>query len=194
MSKGKAYKPENDPGWWRDVCGYGGKYQVSRHGDVRRVYGSGLVHDMSAYTKSGRQFRARRFVKLTKDGKSKEEPLLQIVAAAWLGPTPAGMMPYHLNGNVTDNRADNIGFIDRQTLGKRTGVMADVRVIVFMVDRDGNVVEIYRSAREAAKANFMSYQAVLDRCHNKIKKPYALNGYTFQFEEKPKKRRKKTKP
>lgn len=191
MSKGKAYKPENEPGWWRDVCGYGGKYQVSRHGDVRRVYGSGLVHDMSAYTKSGRQFRARRFVKLTKDGKSKEEPLLQIVAAAWLGPTPAGKVPYHLNGNVTDNRADNIGFIDRQTLGKRTGAMADARAIVFKVDRDGNVVEIYHSAREAAKANFMSYQTVLDRCHNKVKKPYALNGYTFQFEEKPRKRRKK---
>lgn len=127
MSKGKAYKPENDPGWWRDVCGYGGKYQVSRHGDVRRVYSSGLVHAMSAYTKSGKQFRARLFVKLTKDGKSKEEPLLQIVAAAWLGLTPAGMVPYHLNGNVTDNRADNIGFTDRQT-HRRNGGRAGDRV------------------------------------------------------------------
>lgn len=157
------------------------------------MYDSGLVSNMSAYRKSGRQFRARLFVKLTKDGKSKEEPLLQIVAAAWLGPTPAGMVPYHLNGNVTDNRADNradnIGFTDRQTLGRRTGAMADARAIVFMVDRDGKVVEIYRSAREAARANFMSYQTVLDRCHNKVKNPYALNGYTFQFEEKPHRRR-----
>lgn len=181
----KAYKPANDPGWWRNVCGYGGKYQVSRHGEVRRVYKSGLVRDMSAYTKSGKQFRSRLFVKLTKDGRSKEEPLLQIVAAAWRGPTPPGKVPYHINGNVTDNRADNIGFIDRQTLGKRTGSMADTRSIVFMVDRDGNAVEVYRSAREAAKANFISYQAVLDRCHNKVKNPYALNGYTFHFEEKP---------
>ncbi len=187
MKKGKAYKPVNDPGWWRDVVGYGGKYQVSRHGEVRRVFDSGMVHDMSAYT-----IRSRLFVKLTKDGKSKEEPLLQIVAAAWLGKTPPGKVPYHINGIITDNRADNIGFIDRQTLGKRTGAMADTRAIVFKVDKDGNVVEIYRSAREAAKANFMSYQTVLDRCHNKVKKPYALNGYTFQFEEKPKKRRKKT--
>ena len=192
MSKSKAYKPENEPGWWRDVCGYGGKYQVSRHGEVRRVNSTGLVHDMTAYTKSGRQFRGRLFVKLTKGGKSKEEPLLQIVAAAWLGQTPAGKVPYHMNGIVTDNRADNIGFITRSELGKRTGAMADARAIVFMVDRDGEVVEIYRSAREAAKANFMSYQSVLDRCHNRIKNPYALNGYTFQFEEKPKKRRKKT--
>lgn len=192
MSKSKAYKPENEPGWWRDVCGYGGKYQVSRHGEVRRVNSTGLVHDMTAYTKSGRQFRGRLFVKLTKGGKSKEEPLLQIVAAAWLGQTPAGKVPYHMNGIVTDNRADNIGFITRSELGKRTGAMADTRAIVFMVDRDGEVVEIYRSAREAAKANFMSYQSVLDRCHNRIKNPYALNGYTFQFEEEPKKRRKKT--
>ena len=192
MSKSKAYKPENEPGWWRDICGYGGKYQVSRHGEVRRVNSTGLVHDMTAYTKSGRQFRGRLFVKLTKGGKSEEKPLLQIVAAAWLGQTPAGKVPYHMNGIVTDNRADNIGFITRSELGKRTGAMADARAIVFMVDRDGEVVEIYRSAREAAKANFMSYQSVLDRCHNRIKNPYALNGYTFQFEEKPKKRRKKT--
>lgn len=192
MSKSKAYKPENEPGWWRDVCGYGGKYQVSRHGEVRRVNSTGLVHDMTAYTKSGRQFRGRLFVKLTKGGKSKEEPLLQIVAAAWLGQTPAGKVPYHMNGIVTDNRSDNIGFITRSELGKRTGAMADARAIVFMVDRDGEVVEVYRSAREAAKANFMSYQSVLDRCHNRIKNHYALNGYTFQFEEKPKKRRKKT--
>lgn len=186
MSKGKAYKPENDPGWWRNVRGYGGKYQVSRHGDVRRVYGSGLVSDLTPFR---RKKKPPLFVKLTKGGKSKDVKLLQIVAAAWLGPTPAGMVPYHLNGNVADNRADNIGFTDRQTLGRHTGAMADARAIVFMVDRDGKVVEIYRSAREAARANFMSYQTVLDRCHNRVKNPYALNGYTFQFEEKPHRRR-----
>lgn len=190
-AKGKAYKPADEPGWWRDVVGYGGKYQVSRHGEVRRVLDSGRVHDMSAYTKSGRQFRRRLFVKLTKDGKSKEEPLLHIVADAWLGQTPPGMVPYHKNGDVADNRADNIGFIDRQTLGRRTGAMADARATVFMLDREGEVVEIYRSAREAAKANYMSYQTVLDRCHNRVKDPYALNGCTFQFEEKPRKRRKR---
>ena len=39
------------------------------------------------------------------------------------------------------------------------------------------------SARAAAKANHMSYQTVLDRCHGKVKKPFALDGYTYQFDK-----------
>lgn len=190
MSKGKAYKSDDDPSWWRNVCGYGGKYQVSRHGEVRRVYGSGLVRDLTPFR---RKQKPSLFVKLTKDGESKDVKLLHIVAATWIGTTPVGMVPYHINGNVTDNRVDNIGFISRSELGKITGAMADTRSIVFMVDRDGKVVEVYRSAREAARANYMSYQTVLDRCHNRVKNPYALNGYTFQFEEKPHRRRKMSK-
>ena len=189
MSRVKAYTPDNDINYWRNVCGYNGKYQVNRLGEIRRVYGSGKVADMTPYRKSGKQFRNRLFVKLTKDGKSKEEPVLQIVAAAWKGKTPPGKVPYHINGNVADNRADNIGFIDRQTLGRKTGAMADKRKIVFKVSASGDVIEIYHSAREAAKANYMSYQTVLDCCHGKIKKPYALNGYTFIFEDSRQRRR-----
>lgn len=187
MSRGKAYTPSNDKNYWRNVRGYNGKYQVSRLGEIRRVYNSGKVANMTPYRKSGKQFRNRLFVKLTKDAKSKEEPVLQVVATAWCGETPAGKVPYHINGIVTDNRADNIGFIDRETLGRKTGAKADRRKTVFKIDASGNVIEIYRSAREAAKANFMSYQTVLDRCHGKVKKPYALNGYTFIFEDNPKK-------
>ena len=51
------------------------------------------------------------------------------------------------------------------------------------IDRAGEVVDVYRSAREAAKANYMSYQAVLSRCKGKVKKEYALDGCTYRFEE-----------
>jgi len=183
MSRGKAYKPENNSGWWRDVVGYDGKYQVSRLGEIRRVYRADLVCDMTPFKRKNKITRNRLFVKLTRNGKGKDEPLLQIVAAAWLGKTPAGKVPYHINGIVTDNRVDNIAFIDRKTLGRITGSMAEKRKIVMKIDEAGNVVEIYRSAREAAKANFMSYQTVLDRCHNIIKQPFKLNGFSFCFED-----------
>lgn len=29
----------------------------------------------------------------------------------------------------------------------------------------------------------MSYQTVIDRCHNKVKNPFALDGFTYQFEK-----------
>ena len=166
----KAYMPEeNGPNWWRDIPGYGGKYQVNRLGEIRRVFPSGSVRDMTPYKKSGAKhkkiLRNRLFVKLTGENGSKEVAVLKIVAGAWHGPTPSGMVPYHKNGIVTDNRAENIGFIDKQTLGRNTGHMAEKRRTVFKINTSGEVVEIYRSAREAAKANHMSYQAVLDRCN-----------------------------
>ena len=64
-----------------------------------------------------------------------------------------------------------------------TGHRTDRRKCVVKVSKSGEEVEIYRSAREAAKQNNMSYQTVLDRCHNKVKKPFALDGYTYRFEK-----------
>lgn len=52
---------------------------------------------------------------------------------------------------------------------------------VAKIDSAGNVIAVYSSAREAARANFMSYQAVLDRCNGKVQKPYVLDGFTYQF-------------
>lgn len=109
--------------------------------------------------------------------------MLKIMAETWHCNGDKSLVPYHKNGNVTDNRADNIGFINRSELGKMTGHMAGRRKCVFRVDENGNGVEVYRSARAAAKANSMSYQTVLDRCHNRVKNPFALDGYTYQFEK-----------
>lgn len=195
----KAYQPtDNGPDWWRNIPGYGGKYQVSRLGEIRRVFPSGLVRDMTPYRKSGRRGRKvsqnRLFVKLTNGDGGKEVAVLKIMAAAWLGPTPPGMTPYHKNGLVTDNRVGNIGFIDRGSLGRKTGHMAGKRKAVFKMGRTGEVVEVYRSAREAARANHMSYQAVLDRCNGKVKKPYELDGHTYQFEDAKPGRRKEATP
>ena len=41
----------------------------------------------------------------------------------------------------------------------------------------------YRDRKEAARANHMSYQTVLDRCNGKVKKPFALDGTTYVFDD-----------
>lgn len=174
---------DNGPNWWRDVPGYRGKYRVNRLGEVQRVYPSGLVRDLTPYKKGGKKLRDRLFLHLSIDGKTKEIQLLKIVAEAWYPGHNKGLVPYHKNGLQTDNRVDNIAYITKQELGRRTGHMAGRRKSVVKVSEDGTEVEIYRSARQAAIANHMSDQTVLDRCHNKVKNPFALDGYTYQFEE-----------
>jgi len=74
---------------WRDIPGYEGKYQADTEGNVRRLYKSGKVRLMTPYHKkmNGSQ---RLVVKLTIDGKSKEEILIQVIARTFLGPLPGG--------------------------------------------------------------------------------------------------------
>lgn len=180
----KSYIPADvGSNWWRNIPGYGGKYRASKAGYIQRVFPSGLVRDMTPYRKQSKILRNRLFVKLTINGKPKEVAILKIMAETWHNNKDKSLVPYHKNGIVTDNHADNIGFINRSELGKMTGHMANKRKCVFKVDKDGNEIEVYRSAREAARENNMSYQTVLDRCHNKVKNPFVLDGYTYQFEK-----------
>ena len=152
---------------WRDIPGYDGKYQVDMNGVVRRIYKSGKTRQMTPYHKkmSGSQ---RLVVKLTKDGKPKEEILMQLVARAFLGLPPPGYVPHHENGCQSDNYIQNIEYISRRELGKKTGKNSRRQPVV-KIDETGEIVEVYSSAREAAKQNFMSYQTVIDRCNGKCK-------------------------
>ena len=182
----KAYIPSDSLGEWADIPGYCGKYQINRDGDIRRVFKSGKVRDMTTYRKQSKTakkiLRNRLFVKLTKGGKSKEVAVLKVATAAWYGEPPQGMVAYHKNGIVSDNRIDNIGFATRRELGKMTGASSK-RKPVKKIDKRGDTLEVYSSARQAAKVNNMSYQTVLDRCHKKVKNEFALDGYTYRFEK-----------
>ena len=179
------------PAEWRDIPGYGGAYQISWEGKVRtwRWRGDHFLKKPRIMTPFIRKPRgkanrrnARQFVKLTDAaGVSRNVPVMGLMVQVWLGGCPSGKVPYHKNGDTTDHCASNIGFLTQKELGRRTGAKAK-RIPVAKVNRAGEIVELYPSARAAARANHMSYQTVLDRCNGKIKKPYALDGHTYIFD------------
>ncbi len=175
---GQIVKTENN---WKDIPGYGGKYQASIDGRVRRVYKSGKTRLMTPYRKTHKAHRNKVFVKLTINGKPKEVSMLKIMVDTFFGQMPPGKVAYRKDGCPTNNAYWNIGFTDRQTLGRMTGARSR-RMPVVKISREGEIVDFYKSAREAARKNHMSYQTVLDRCNNKIKNPFALDGHNYQFE------------
>ena len=75
---------------WKDIPGYDGKYQADTEGNIRRVYPSGKTRLLRPYHKhmSGSQ---RMIVKLTRDGKSREEIVMQLIAKTFLGVPPRDM-------------------------------------------------------------------------------------------------------
>lgn len=173
---------------WRDIPGYGGAYQISREGEVRtwryrrerRLKEPRLLRQ---YMRRQGEKSRRRVVKLTDEtGRAREVNVLGLMVDVWLGGRPPGLVPYHRNGDLRDHNVNNIGFATRAELGRMTGASA-ARMPVAKVTPAGEIVAVYPSARAAAKANHMSYQAVLDRCNGKVKKPYALDGHTYIFDK-----------
>lgn len=166
---------------WKDIPTYSGKYQANTEGQIRRIYKTKIPKLMTPYHKkmSGSQ---RLVVKLSKDGKSKEEILIQVIARTFLGNPPKGYVPYHLNGSQEENHLNNIAYISKSELGKITGAKSR-RKPVAKIDRDGETVEVYSSARKCARKNFMSYQTVIDRCNGIVKGPFAPDGYAYAWDD-----------
>lgn len=176
---------------WREIPGYGGAYEVNWDGIIRswRWRGEHMAktpRELKSYRRKPRGLNRhqsnRRYVKLTRpDGTSAEVPVLKIMVEVWFGGPRKGMIPYHKNGDLDDNCVRNIGWTTPKKLGEMTGAKSR-RIPVAKVNSDGEVVAFYSSAREAARKNHMSYQTVLDRCNGKVKRPFALDGFTYAYD------------
>lgn len=172
----KSEKPKDTR--WADVKGYEGIYVVNRDGQFGKINGNSL-HISSGYVHNRRHYVA---IKLeSPDGHRKEFKVARVVWETFNGPIPKGMSIYHIDGMFTNNNLFNLGMMSKKDLGMKTGQKGRAK-IVMKVDTDGECVEIYKSAREAARKNFMSYQTVLDRCNHKVQKPFDLDGFNYLFE------------
>lgn len=166
---------------WRDIPGYKGIYQADREGNIRRLYRNGKTRIITPYHKkmNGSQ---RLVVKLSVNGKAREAVVIQMIARTFLGPPPTGYIPVHRNGCQSDNYVNNIKYISRQQAGKIYGARSKRKAVV-KIDNHGEIVEVYSSARTAAKENYMSHQTVTDRCNGKCKSPFAPDGYAYAWED-----------
>ena len=178
---------------WKDIQGFDSKYQVSYSGQIRRVYANGKFKIMTLFKKTEKNrknVRDRLYVHLRgKNGKDYTLAVHQVVAKHFLGkPSKPGFVPYHINGCVTDNWASNIAYISRVELGELTGA-ASRRQPVVKINRDGEIVECYSSARECAKQNYMSYQTIMDKCNLIYVKRsiFAPDGYAYAWEDNSRK-------
>ena len=57
------------------------------------------------------------------------------------------------------------------------------RKSVIKINANGEIVDVCRSAREAGKMNYMSYQTIIDRCNGKYKSAFASDGFAYAWED-----------
>lgn len=173
---------------WRDIPGFKG-YQAHWDGRIRsfRYRGKDVVRPV-LLTPFRHQihgaFKRKLYVKMKcADGKWRDISLIKVMADTWMGGCPDGMIPYHKNGITEDNCIHNIGFATRMQVGKLTGAKSR-RIPVAKVNEAGDILELYPSAREAAKANYLSVQALTDRCNGNVKSEFDWgDGTSFRWQK-----------
>lgn len=170
---------------WRDVPGFNGLYQASTEGRIRRCWPKRGRYTMcTPYTKKAHKSansKALRVKMKTPDGKWVERPVLKIVAATFFN-VPDGMVAVHINGCREDNAINNIALMPHKQIGVKYGVRSCRRPVI-KIGPDGEVLEAYKSAREAGRQNYLSYQAVMDRCNRKRKREFIDLPYSFRWDD-----------
>lgn len=88
------------------------------------------------------------------------------------------------NNIQTDMRLSNITQMKTKDVMTRTN--KGKRKTIFKIDKQGNVVAIYKSTRECAFANNYSQQSISDRCAGIRKNILASDGYAYCYEDNEK--------
>lgn len=159
------------------IHGYRFLYRVSDQGVVQKQLPSGEWRTIKAYPYSG-QWR----VHLWLDEKAwKRVQVSKLVADAFMGGTPDGMLRVHKNGMLSDNSVENIKFMSREEAAT-THRPWNSRPVV-KLDSNGDVVEFYPSQSAAARANHISQAAISKRCLCLVDDPRRLDGFDYIFEE-----------
>ena len=161
-----------DPERWYDIPGYDGKYQINYLGEVRRSLKNGKYKNLNPY-------RKKRSGKMAIKLNCKERDMMRVMGDTFIGALPEGYVMYHKNGLLSDNALCNLGVTTREKLGRLTGQRNDCKIAIVKIDQNGEIVECYRSVREAGRKNFMSYQTILNRINGKTKGLCAPDGYIY---------------
>jgi hypothetical protein len=170
---------DRTPEYWVNIPGFDGLYQANYEGQIRRTLPSGKARPMKLFKKKNSRAKGL-FVQLyKKDGSRRTYSVLSLIARTFIGERPEGHTPIHINGRLDDNCAGNIEYVTFHEAGERTAWLARSRPVI-KISPSGEIIEAYSSARAAARANYMSPEALTRRCNGDIKT--SLDGFIYKWD------------
>ena len=143
---------------WKHVEGTCFKYMVSDYGRVKRIYNNGKEKLLVPYTKS--KNRNYLFVKVKVDNKIKELALHRIVAKTFLENESNFECVYHKDENKFNNRANNLEWIDREKLGRKTAWKSKSIAVLKLDPITLEVIDEYASMADAGRCNYLHRETI----------------------------------
>lgn len=179
FSKGKVNPaPVENEEVWMPITEFDGKYLASSEGYIKNTItgnvGKGTLNSRGYYV-----------VHLTHNGKDYMRSVHRLIAEAFYGEIPSGMVIDHLNGNKLDNRIGNLKLTTRKGLSKENKAQRVVHrytASVVQFDINGNELGRFKNANQAGLATKTSSSNIIAVCKNAYGRKTA-NGYVWKFED-----------
>lgn len=159
---------------WVNIEGYKFPYRVSDEGVAQKLHKGEWISLRPRIHGGHADVTLRK-----RDGGRTTVSLARLVADAFMKDYKPGMCLIHKNGSKLDCSVYNLKLGTFSDCGKIGGKATGKAVL--KLDKDWNVVEIYRSAAEAAKKNFFDKSAISQQCRGKRVKA-ATDGYYYRYE------------
>lgn len=163
---------------WRDIPGFGGRYQISTTGFVKSFYFGKKVRHVPVILTPYREKTGYWTVSLTAaDGTSRKYYMHRLMAMTFLH-MPFDYIAFLKNGIKSDWAIENVGIKPKKYRGYGQGRRRPVRKVC---KATGEIMAFYGSVKEAAEKNYMSQDAVRKRCNNITR--IETEEFTFQFDD-----------
>lgn len=175
---------------WKDIQGYEGLYAVSDTGIVKTFIYNKILKP--------RIQQGYKTVVLYRNKKSKAFRVHRLVAMTFLENPNNYEQVNHIDGNKLNNNVSNLEWCTakqnthhaiKNGLYFSSSHISKHQPIIIKKDKDGNVVEIYKTVTEAATKNHVSRMTIYRRLHSSNKN----SDYTYEsdrsakYEQPPKK-------
>lgn len=138
-------------------------YEVSNYGRIRKRYKKKTSLIMPFFRRKHLQ------IKLNFEGSIKEYKVRDIVAAVYLKAKSGKDCIVYRNGDRTDCSVWNLKRANRSEVAKKAGATAKSKPVVLIDEKTKEIIDEWKSAREAAKHLFMSHESVRTRCTGLVK-------------------------
>ena len=177
---------------WADVAGFDGLYQVSNLGRIKSADRNDGIFHAGRIMKPHKVFNDGRLVEVVIDltvNKTRHKMrVCRLVADAFCKGYEEGLVLNHVNGDITDNRADNLEWVTISYMyetGRYRANSASIakRRAVIQMTTDGKVVAEYESLISAEKAVGVAHSNIRSVC---LGKKLTCGGYKWKYKNEKK--------